>query len=131
DTYHFRLGIDASVPTSGWETWMYFSGEDTWYYYGGTHVPIIRLSVGPYSGNTTIVSEDISVYPNPANDIVNLNNVEGANIQVVDITGKVLVNMNAAQNSVAVDMSAFAQGTYIIRILNENGLTVKKVNLVK
>ncbi|MEA3447268.1 MAG: hypothetical protein U9Q98_02310, partial [Bacteroidota bacterium] len=40
---NFRVGIDGSVPTSGFETWMYFIGETTWYYYGGDHVPIIDI----------------------------------------------------------------------------------------
>ncbi len=128
----FRLGVDATAPTSGWDSWIYFAGEDAWYYSGTDFVPVIRLSVGPYSGtNNNVASQEISVYPNPTRDMVTLTNVEGANIQVVDITGKVLVNTDAAQNNLSVDMSAFAQGTYIVRIMNENGLTVKKVNLVK
>jgi len=128
----FRIGVDATAPTSGWDTWLFFSGENEWSYYGGDFVPVIRLNVGPYSGtNNEIASQEISVYPNPTRDMVTLTNVEGANIQVVDITGKVLVNTNAAQNNISVDMSSFAQGTYIVRIMNEDGLTVKKVNLVK
>jgi len=127
----FRLGVDATAPTSGWETWLYFSGEDTWYYFGGDYVPIIRMNVGPYSATNTLTSDEINMYPNPTRNLVNFTNVEGANIQIVDLTGKVVANIDAAQNEISFDLSSYAQGTYIVRITNEDGLTIKKVNLVK
>lgn len=129
----FRFGIDGSAPTNGFETWMYFVGEDTWYYYGGTHVPLIRVNVGPYDNITenSVAANNIVVFPNPASGAITIDNVDAANIQILNITGQVVLNVNDVQNRTTVDMSSFAQGTYLVRVTNQFGTTVKKVNLVK
>jgi len=58
----FRVGIDGSVPTSGYETYMYFINDDTWYYYGGDHVPIIDIETYEEDPNT---ETDILTYTFP------------------------------------------------------------------
>jgi len=77
-----------------------------------------------------VVSNDIfgfAVYPNPSNGIVNISSEENviSEIAVFDSFGKLLIeqrNLSGLQHTL--DLSAFAQGMYLLRV---NGKTVQKL----
>ncbi len=127
----FRFGVDGSVPTSGWETWMYFAGETTWYYYGGEIVPIIRVNVGDPSNVNTNIASDVVVYPNPSTGVVSVANVQGATIEIVNIMGQVVKTINNAFEVNNIDLSENANGTYFVRVVKGNEVSTTKINIVK
>lgn len=64
----------------------------------------------------------IAIYPNPTKDvlIVNLGN-QSADIQVFDLTGRLLINTNSSSNAIQnIDFTNFENGVYILRV-NGNG----------
>jgi len=61
----------------------------------------------------------ISVYPNPANDILFLNGSTNFTYQIFDISGK-LIQASSIQNS-SIDISTIAPGIYSIKIIDTNG----------
>ncbi|MDD3741115.1 MAG: T9SS type A sorting domain-containing protein, partial [Bacteroidales bacterium] len=127
----WRFGIDGTVPTSGWETWMYFMG-DQWYYYGGTHVPIIRMNVGePNSVNNISTDTDVTIYPNPTDGIITVGNVEGASIEIINIMGQVVKTVNSSYEVNNIDLSNFANGTYFVKVVKGSNVSTSKINLVK
>lgn len=128
---HFRLGIDGSAPTNGFETWMYFAGEGQWYYYGGTHVPLIRLNVGEPSNVAIQNAGSVSVYPNPSNGIISVANVENANIEVINMMGQVVKSVKSEYEISSIDLSNFSNGTYFVRVIKGNEVSTLKINLVK
>jgi len=128
----WRFGIDGTVPTSGWETWMYFMGETTWYYYGGSHVPIIRMNVGePTAVNNISSDADVTIYPNPTDGIISVGNVENASIEIINIMGQVVKTVNSSFEVNHIDLSNFANGTYFVRVVKGNEVSTTKINLVK
>jgi hypothetical protein len=127
----WRFGIDGTVPTNGWETWMYFSGEDSWYYYGGTHAAIIRMNVGPLSSVENNVASNVSVYPNPTTGIVSVTNVENATIEVINLMGQVVATVDSNTEINSIDLSNQANGTYFVRVVKGNEVSTSKINLVK
>ena len=66
-------------------------------------------------------TEQINIYPNPAQDIVNLEIKDVKNVlayEIYDITGK-LIKVNPignGQNQINIDVSSFAQGSYILGV---------------
>ncbi|HNQ69030.1 MAG TPA: T9SS type A sorting domain-containing protein [Bacteroidales bacterium] len=127
----WRFGIDGTVPTSGWETWMYFMG-DQWYYYGGTHVPIIRMNVGePSAVNNISANADVTIYPNPTDGTISIGNVENATIEVINLMGQVIKTVNSSFEVNNIDLSNFANGTYFVRVVKGNNVSTSKINLVK
>jgi PKD repeat protein len=72
----------------------------------------------------------MTVYPNPANDVVNItfnmNSGSDVNVFAYDMTGKVLVNENqdlvAGTTNVQYNTSEWANGTYFFRV-TENGVS--------
>ncbi len=73
------------------------------------------------------IASEISVYPNPANDIFTVANAEGATIMVVNSLGQVVASIENADANQTIDVSNFANGTYFVKV-NE---TVVKINVVK
>jgi len=71
---------------------------------------------------STIAIEGLQVYPNPANDIVNVtaeNNIQ--NISIVDLTGKEVIALNnIALNNTTVNISNLDKGVYLMNIVDEN-----------
>jgi len=71
---------------------------------------------------STIAIEGLQVYPNPANDIVNVtaeNNIQ--NISIVDLTGKEVIALNnIALNNATVNISNLDKGVYLMNIVDEN-----------
>jgi hypothetical protein len=60
----------------------------------------------------------ISVYPNPANNVLSVKGIDVQNIEVIDVTGKVFVS--ASTNSV--NVSALSTGIYFAKINNSKAI---------
>ena len=76
------------------------------------------------AGNVSRVEPRVSIFPNPANDIVNisLSSLSGDPVllSVSDITGRVLrtkkVHNNAADLATSFDISALSPGIYFVKV---------------
>jgi PKD repeat protein len=65
----------------------------------------------------------VLLYPNPSTGIVTVSspNAELNNVKVYDEFGKLVVEQQLDQQENKVDLSRFANGTYLFRILNKTG----------
>ncbi|MEX2596488.1 MAG: T9SS type A sorting domain-containing protein [Salibacteraceae bacterium] len=74
---------------------------------------------------------DFSVYPNPALDVVNIttNDIGAGNIQLLDLSGRVIVEApaNAGSNNHQIDVSNIAAGSYMVRISNDGSVNLKQL----
>ncbi|MDR1847257.1 MAG: leucine-rich repeat protein [Bacteroidales bacterium] len=74
--------------------------------------------------NDIAATANISLYPNPASETINITCGEKINsIEVVDLLGKVIYQ----GNKTTIDVSTFAKGNYFVRIYTDNGSITKKV----
>ncbi len=80
----------------------------------------------------------ISLYPNPANDIIYLTSekqiVKGTLITLFDISGKEIWNKNisTSEKTISLNMNGLLTGTYMLKIMSPNGDSeTKKFVLVK
>jgi thiol-disulfide isomerase/thioredoxin len=82
------------------------------------------------SGSTDINEESssyLSVYPNPANNILNING-SYISLEIVDMFGKVVL---AAKSDSNLNVSSLADGIYMINILTEKGIQTQKITITK
>ncbi len=79
----------------------------------------------------SVNANNFMVFPNPANDVLNINFAQGANIQIVNNLGQVVMNIDNALESNRIDVSAFEAGSYFVKITKDNVVTNHKVILVK
>jgi len=88
------------------------------------------LDLIPVSINE-INAANINVYPNPASNYVMINNAENANVQVYDVLGNKVLDLNNISNNYKMDVSNLSQGSYVLKIVQNNQIVTKRISLVK
>lgn len=76
----------------------------------------------------------VSVMPNPATNVVRItfNENKNTSIQVIDLNGKVVKsNTVNSVNQTELNVSDLAEGLYIVKVTNDNGVATTKLNVVK
>ena len=71
--------------------------------------------------------ETITLYPNPTNGIIHIENAEGFQVEVYNILGKVILSKSNIINQDKLDLSNLTAGVYYVKFQNENTTEVKKV----
>ncbi len=133
------IGYDPYVPVSFWGTkWKLLAGSNanTWvsitnWSRGGLN---LHLNLNNYTitkSEAPVAQKAISVYPNPTFGTLNIENVEGSEIQIINMMGQVVENIENANMVNTVDMSKYANGTYFVKVINGNEVSTHKVNLMK
>ena len=78
----------------------------------------------------------VNIYPNPADNVVTLA-VEGlsseAEVTIIDMMGRKIGHYLIAQgsNSITIDVSPLAEGTYAVRIVSDNATIVERLVIKK
>ena len=87
---------------------------------------------------STQVSEEklnqISLYPNPASTFFTLNNVvEGTSVNVIDVTGKVVISNSVidTDKTMKIEASNLSNGIYVIQLKNNGAVAQKKLIISK
>ena len=88
-------------------------------------IPVCQVGV------VSIENSSINIFPNPSTGIVNVKGAENSTIEVLNSLGQVILTVENASNMESVDLSSYNEGTYIVRVVTNNNITVKKVNIVK
>jgi len=72
---------------------------------------------------------NLLIYPNPTNNLINIRQ-EKANsitIQVLDITGKVLLTKSSINQLTTIDLREFTNGIYLVKVISGNNIIVQKI----
>lgn len=117
------------VDETGKEGWGYsfFGTKEAPEYYPWV-VGLVCLS--DIEGGTDLhnsKSIEFSVYPNPATDVVYIENAVESNLRVIDMTGKVVVERNIQSINEAVGVSQLEKGIYFVEITKDGIKNVQKL----
>lgn len=87
----------------------------------GIMEPTISGSNSPISVEEFESISDIDIYPNPVNDILNIESDESLinTVEIFDIYGRMVLNIKPKCNYFTVDISGLTKGMYMIRINTE------------
>ena len=85
---------------------------------------IYNVTVSATEGTTENNSAAVNIFPNPTNGIVNVEGEGILSIEVIDVTGRVVLIQQGAES---IDMSQLPNGVYAIRTLTEKGTSLQKV----
>lgn len=82
-------------------------------------------------GITTLNENAFSIYPNPAKTKVNigLGNFQQANVELCDVSGKVLMQTSLTSTYSSLSVASFSAGTYFVKITVEGQTITKKLIL--
>ncbi len=90
---------------------------------------IDNLSITGTLANNNFDANKFSVYPNPAANIVNIagNGINIKAIEITDINGRVVKNVNINGTQTQVNISDLSQGVYMMKISSDEGVAIKKI----
>lgn len=77
-------------------------------------------------GVNELAMENISIYPNPAQDILNITNAENANIQIFDMLGRLIISKQDISLNEQLNVSGLTVGAYFIKISKDGNTATKK-----
>ncbi len=89
----------------------------------------IKVTAGT-SGVENIVSNNVSLYPNPATDLLNVTVKENSTFELIDITGKTVL-LRTVEGTSSINISKLSSGMYLAKVTSESGLTEISKVLVK
>jgi len=109
---------------SGLTTVNSASGIDANFGYGGAHYPtwiLLSTTVAAVNSNNLI---NFNVYPNPANDVINIQTENLIkNVAIYNILGKLVYTNNVE----TVNVSSLDAGIYLIKVETEKGIGTSKL----
>lgn len=75
-----------------------------------------------------INSNEFSIYPNPANDIVNINSViPNTTIKIINLSGQLIHSIEASDSMETIRIGNLSNGLYFIEVEMNNKTTIKKL----
>jgi hypothetical protein len=86
-------------------------------------LPVNELAIGNTPG-----MEELSIFPNPSNGLVNIGTATPVNIVIRSVEGKVVLQKNS---TTSIDIAPLANGIYMIQLTNKAGRMLKVEKLVK
>lgn len=85
--------------------------------------------------NPVSVANDIdaavAVYPNPANNVLTIENAQGSDVSVFNMLGQELLRTDVKDNMQTLNVSELPEGSYIVRIANGTEIKTQKLNIVR
>ena len=139
--YQWNLGGNAINGATASSYWAKASGSYTVTIDSATSTATSNAIVLTDStchgvGISNISAASLSVYPNPATSLLNINsneNLAGFNLQMFDVVGRLVVNQTLEGTNNTIKVATLSNGTYIYRITDkENGVIAQsKFNVIK
>ncbi|NPD84995.1 Omp28-related outer membrane protein [Lentimicrobium sp. L6] len=80
---------------------------------------------------TDIYFSNLNIYPNPSTGLININNMEGAQISVMNIVGQQVIENNNASHHQQINLSDLDNGSYLVRIKLDNQIKTQMIILKK
>lgn len=71
--------------------------------------------------------EKVQVYPNPSNDVFNIEGEGIHKIEIINAYGQVICTKEVKGNFVQIDLGNSAVGVYMLRVVTDKGITTKQI----
>lgn len=109
----------------------YTAGVSATYTTGTSEISTIDFTGNNTTAISDLVEGDIMIFPNPTKGILNIQNVENANIYVFNILGEMVTSVTNSSLNTTIDMSQFGTGNYIVKIQKDDKVITHKVSVTR
>ncbi|MFO7790010.1 MAG: T9SS type A sorting domain-containing protein [Bacteroidales bacterium] len=119
----FQLTLDTTFVKDSCEVILFLQNMDNAYI-----MDVFKLSLSDFSAVEDQKSANVSVYPNPANDIVQV--AAGAQIERIElytVTGQKVLQLQPESNLTEFSVSDLTKGVYMMQLNTAKGNAVKKL----
>lgn len=89
------------------------------------------LSVDASTTDNIITLDDLSLYPNPAKDNLNIKNGINSIVTLYNMSGDIVKSTVLTSANQQINISDLSSGTYIVKINNNNNIITSKINVIK
>jgi parallel beta-helix repeat protein len=114
-----QIGFESSVAEG------YANGAGT-----ANLIDNIRIQrLNPSGVNADVLNSQLHVFPNPSNGIFNVSLPQGKafEMEVTDLTGRVVMKDTSAAKNTQLDLSQAAKGIYLLKVTSEGSAAVRKL----
>jgi len=128
NTYDVRILNDETVPQPYYSSMIYLPVDGSVYSNGNAFA--IRMNMGANVGINENVANEVSIYPNPTSDLLNIytNTNDLSKLTVKDITGKIVLKQNF-NNKITINTENYSKGIYLIDVKNNLGTVSEKISV--
>ncbi|MEN0002823.1 MAG: T9SS type A sorting domain-containing protein [Bacteroidota bacterium] len=78
--------------------------------------------LNPVNVGAVVAEDHFSVYPNPTSDVLWLENIAPrSRVQVLDASGKILLDQLSEESVTQLSLNGFAKGLYLVRVIDGKG----------
>lgn len=104
-----------------------------WFSMYPNYVLLDNITIAEGDGIEDITSEDnVSIYPNPANNVINVNAASNINnVEIFNMMGQKVAAFDANDTHVQINTTALSNGMYLMRITTENGVSNQKFTVAR
>ncbi|MDC7996311.1 proprotein convertase P-domain-containing protein, partial [Altibacter sp. HG106] len=100
--------------------------------YGNVATCTFELTVESTFGVEDVLAKEVSIYPNPARNVINITNGSAIgldNATIYDVNGRLVqtIDLTNMTTEKSVDVSQLASGVYMVNIQGEGGNTIKRL----
>lgn len=121
-------GINESVNFTVPATGVYYFGFQDYSSPGTGYIYLDDIIVDVALSNNTFDLSKLSLYPNPVKDVFHVSfDKEITSVTVYNLLGQEVLSKTTKANHVAVDLSKFSNGTYIVKVTSDDLLKTFKV----
>lgn len=91
---------------------------------GGDVILFDDIYIGTGVGIEDVDNVNVSVYPNPANDVLNIEGEGIQKVELMDVNGRTVMT---TANAGSLNISTLAMGVYVVRVITNNGISTQKI----
>ncbi|PID89474.1 MAG: hypothetical protein CSB01_01795 [Bacteroidia bacterium] len=114
------------VPTDG----TYYIGFHTYSDLNKFYLFVDDIKISDLTAVNEI-EDQVNIYPNPTNGLFRVEGVQGAKIVVYNIVGDVVYNNSNASESINIDLSSQKEGSYVVKITDDDRVLTRKIVVTK
>lgn len=71
----------------------------------------------------------VTIYPNPAKDIITIENAENSTLTIYSIIGEIISSFNITEQKATIDLSVYSSGNYLFKIIKGSNVVTKKITV--
>lgn len=89
-----------------------------------------KLDLSSFTNSDIKKTIATSVYPNPANEVINIAAEETINnVEILNMTGQVVYSKNVSAISSKININELSAGVYFVRVYTDNNVTTHKITV--
>lgn len=89
------------------------------------------IEVQVINSTEEISADKVNIYPNPSAGLFKITNVANSSITVYNTLGEVVAEISNANSNAVIDLSGYANGAYLVKIVSDNNVITKTIQLTR